>query len=152
MEIFILVIFTGVIATALDWTYDASEYSFGEMATLSFDVDVSTTDDSRTVDGLRLWQLGMFVSTAPDGSGRREAVRTQILDGYNQARPLSPPSPIDFEFSGVRLDMNPLGCTDFRYLCLEFGKQAGSDPEFSFATATGGDTLVSCKEVQCQGE
>ena len=152
MPLFGFISFSGVIATALDWTYDAGTYSYGEIASVNFDVTVSTTEDSRNVNGLGLWRVGVFASTQADGSGRREAENTQILDAYNQGQALNPPIPLNFDVNGVRFNMNPLGCESYRYLCVEFTKRQGSDPDFAFQTATGGDRLVSCKEVQCQSK
>ena len=142
----------GVVAEELVWSYAAGDYALGETASLAIETEISVTEDSRDVDGLRLWNLALFASTADDGTGRRVAVQSQILDAYNQAQALTPPAPLQFNLASVRYDMNPLGCTAYGYLCLEYSKQSGSDPDFKFETTTGGDSLISCKEVQCRGE
>ena len=149
---YIYLLFLGVIATALDWTYGAGSYSYGELASVDFDVTVSTTEDSRNVNGLGLWRVGVFASTQADGSGRREAENTQILDAYNQGQALTPPTPLNFDVNGIRFNMNPLGCESYRYLCVEFTRGVRADPDFAFQTIDGGDNLVSCKEVQCQSK
>ena len=123
----------------------------GQPATLSLNVAIPTTEESRDVDGLGLWRLGLFGSRQADGGGQRLGNVDQILNSYHQANGLSGGNPLQLRDITTRFDLSQIGCTDYQYLCVEFDKGQSAQPDFAYRVSTGENTLVSCKPQPCRG-
>lgn len=138
----------GVILTGIDWSYDESV-----PRTLSISASADVTLNSRNLDGSGLWTMGLFGSTNGRGLGNRLGHQQQILNLYNQGRTVMPPRPITFRNIDTRFNIEQLGCnSEYQYLCLELSKGANPNPEFSFRTIDGDDSLMSCKQRECRGK
>ncbi|XP_038058441.1 collagen alpha-2(V) chain-like isoform X2 [Patiria miniata] len=141
----------GVTVTEMDWSYETGTMQYGMPTPLAIDATVRTTPESRELDGTGLWKMNLFGSRNADGSGQRQPERSQILDGFNQARSMPAGGPIQFNDISTRLPMEDLGCGEYGYLCLEFEKGVYANPRYSFRTAGPGDSLISCKPADCGG-
>ena len=136
----------------MEWSRDVGQLQYGVSTPLTISADVSATPDSPSVAGTGLWKMNLFGSRNMDGSGDRVAERTQILDGSNQAKPLADGStPIEFTDIGTNFPMEELGCGEANYLCLEFTKGDRPNPEYSYSTVSGADSIINCKEEDCRG-
>ncbi|XP_072173532.1 uncharacterized protein [Diadema setosum] len=141
----------GATAIDIDWTADVGDAPFGQPSPLTLTADVNFDPESPDVNGLGLWELGVFAAREPDGSGpRRDEIR-QTLDPFNEAKPLEEGGPLEFDGIKTNFPIDELGCDDYRYLCVEFRKGQRPSPDFKFETATEGDTIISCKEQECRG-
>ncbi|XP_038058584.1 uncharacterized protein LOC119729863 [Patiria miniata] len=142
----------GVKVTDLDWSADVGEMRYGIPTPMTIDATVGTASDSRSLSGSGLWRMDLFGSSDLEGTGQRKPVVTQILDAGDQAIPLgSPGNPIQFNGVDARFPIEEVGCADLPYLCLEFKKGDSPNPQYTFGTEDGGDSLVKCRKEKCRG-
>ncbi len=142
----------GVTFANMNWEREMGQMQYGVPTPLTISADVSSTPDSPSVEGSGLWKMNLFGSRNMDGSGDRVAERSQILDSFNQGKPLlDPRTPIEFTDIGSDFPMEELGCGEVNYLCLEFTKGKSPKPDYSFGTTSGEESLINCKEEECRG-
>ena len=136
----------------MEWSREAGQIQNGIPTPLRISAEMSSTPESPALSGSGLWKANLFGSRNMDGSGDRVAERTQILDGYNQAKPLVEGGvPIEFTDITTNFPMEELGCGDVNYLCLELTKGDYPNPKYPFATSTGEESVINCKEEECRG-
>ncbi|XP_072174093.1 uncharacterized protein [Diadema setosum] len=142
----------GATAIDMDWEADIGDAPFDQPSPLSIDANVNFEPDGADIEGQDLWQMGLFASQSPDGTGPRKDEQTQILDPFNQAMPLEGGGPIEFDDIQTNFPVNQVGCDDYGYLCMEFKKGQRAAPDFKFETTSGEESIVSCKEQECRGK
>lgn len=113
------------------------------------DVDILPSPNSRDIGGFDLWKVGVFTSRNPRGSGPRQGYVEQILTPSQASKSLDSDEPLEFDDITTPFDASDVGCTDYRYICLEFQKGEFSFPDFMFETTDGEDSIVRCELVPC---
>ena len=125
----------------------------GEPDDVTLDITVGTSENSRNLDaGQNLWRVGMYGSQNEQGTGEKRGFVTQVLDPSNAGKALVGGSDLAFNAIEAGFPMDQLGCTDFKFLCLEFTKGYGANPDYKFEVEGGGDRIVKCKPEECRGE
>lgn len=127
---------------------DYPEFVGDETPTITIDADVIPADDSGPVAGEDLWKMGVFGSQNPDGSGPKVGVQEQILGPDHLGESLFSGQPLSLNNITTEFDTTLVGCTDFKYMCVEFSKGESPSPNFQFETSEG-DSLVRCQKVPC---
>ncbi|XP_033625444.1 uncharacterized protein LOC117288629 isoform X2 [Asterias rubens] len=140
----------GVTLTDMDWEYDVGAMQYGMPTPLTIDAEVRTTPESRELEGTGLWKMNLFGSRNADGSGQRMPERSQILDGYNQARPLPAGGPVKFDDVVANFPIEDIGCNDFKHICLEFTQGDYPNPQYAFRTADDKESIIDCKPAKCR--
>ena len=137
----------------LSWSREAGQMMYGMPTPLTIAAEVTTTPDSPPVEGSGLWKMDLFGSRSMNGSGVRLNERTQILDSYNQAKSLAGGG-TPLEFSDVRSNfpLEDLGCGEYKYLCLEFTKGDYANPDYTYATTSGKQSVINCLPEKCRGK
>ena len=116
--------------------------------TLYFDFNVNSNPTGGDVSGNNLWRLETFTATSSDGSGRRDILRTQTLDGADASRDLSGGNTLVFRNLEALVDSADVNCDEDYYLCAELSKHVGSSTDFTMR-ATREDALTSCRLIRC---
>ena len=120
---------------------------------VTLNINVGTSENSRNLDdGENLWRVGMYGSQNDQGTGEKRGYVSQVLDPFNSGKSLEGGMPLEFNAIEADFPMDQLGCTDFKFLCLEFTKGYGANPDFKFEVEGGGDRIVKCKPEECRGE
>ena len=141
-------------ARTLTWDYTSSNVILGQASPLVINSEVSFVDNEAIVTGSNLWKVSLFGSRTTTGLGQRIGGSSQILSSRQASTPLGARTADGMhtlEINGISttFDLSSIGCGDFTYLCLEFGKTSQPSPPFEFATDSGTDTVISCKLFQC---
>ena len=106
--------------------------------------------NSRDVSGTNLWELGIYGSKNPDGSGERFNYRDQILDSTQAGTPLDGDRPFFLDNIQTVFDAGSVGCTEYQYLCVDFKKGRSPSTDFTLQIGdTNDQTLTSCKQMAC---
>ncbi|XP_072166826.1 uncharacterized protein [Diadema setosum] len=142
----------GATAIDMDWEPEVGDAPFDQPSPLTIDAEINFEPDGADIEGENLWQMGLFASKNPDGSGPRKDEQTQVLDEFNQATPLEGPGPLQLDGIKTNFPINQLGCEDYGYLCMEFKRGQRPQPEFKFETTSGEDSIISCKKQECRGK
>ena len=137
---------------SLDFEREVGVISYGRPAEMSLDVTVGTSDDSRNVEGTGLWRMGMYGSTNEEGTGEKRAYVNQVLDPFGAGKSLEGGVDLAFNQLEAQFRIDELGCSEYKFLCLEFAKGYGSDPNFAFRAEDGSDRITKCKPEECRGE
>ncbi|XP_022088426.1 collagen alpha-1(II) chain-like [Acanthaster planci] len=141
----------GATFSGMSWSREVGQQQYGLPAPLTIDAQVTATPDSPSVDGTGLWKMNIFGSRSMNGSGVRQNERTQILDGFNQGKSLSAGGgPLEFSDIQTRFPLDDLGCGEYKYLCLEFTKGDNANPDYSYATTTGAQSIINCLPEKCR--
>ncbi|XP_033116355.1 uncharacterized protein LOC117116426, partial [Anneissia japonica] len=133
--------------SSMDWQMRA-HISKTHMSNFLVDIFITADATSNDISGTALWRVGMFGSRNSDGSGQRLPVADQILPSRYQSIPYKNKVPLQFTNIRGTQDMRGMYCTDFRYLCVEFGKNRNPIPDFNFY-AGDSETLTSCQSIPC---
>ncbi len=138
--------------TSVFWGVEAVNYVARGPSELLIDAIV-LTESPTDVIGTNLWRLGLFGSEHPDGSGQdRLDYHHQILNETDASVPLISSLPISVMFLvGVEFDVGKIGCTKYKYLCLELAKNVNATPDFNFRSSNGPATFIGCRLAPCNG-
>ncbi|XP_022084638.1 uncharacterized protein LOC110976020 [Acanthaster planci] len=126
-------------------------YPHDEPVNISLQVELtpSKSPDVPTsiVEGTGLWRLAIFGNKGQNGSdGERFDERPQVLSGSDQDARLTPTDGLVFDVT-TQFVIGQVGCDNFPYFCVEFGKGYGPVPNFIFEAP-----LTVCLEVPCAYE
>ncbi|PIK42192.1 hypothetical protein BSL78_20957 [Apostichopus japonicus] len=144
----------GLTATDLDWTItEVADPVYGEETAVELDVNVDFTPDSANKKGEGLWRVGMFGSESPDGDGDRYGDVYQTLN-EEKATTAKKGTELVIDDIATEFEIGTIGCTEVRYICVEFAQGDDPDPPFTMnVESSRGDTsttsLVTCKEHEC---
>ena len=145
----------GVRANSIDWSYEATNVVPGEQTPFCIQASVSMADGTRELSGDGLWRLGLFGSRSPDGIGERHDFIHQTLNDDKASQMIESGKNLDLADINTQFDAGALGCTDFKYVCVEFAKGDNAEPDFSFTVANkrseyAEEKIVSCKPAPCE--
>lgn len=147
-------LYAGLTATDLDWTItEVADPVYGEETAVELDVNVDFTPDSANKKGEGLWRVGMFGSESPDGDGDRYGDVYQTLN-EEKATTAKKGTELVIDDIATEFEIGTIGCTEVRYICVEFAQGDDPDPPFTMnVESSRGDTsttsLVTCKEHEC---
>ena len=65
--------------------------------------------------------------------------------------PAIPGSRMEFLIN-TRFEVTGVGCSTFKYLCVELDKGDNPDPDFIFNEARRGRPIVTCEKIPCRGK
>ncbi|XP_022084270.1 uncharacterized protein LOC110975788 [Acanthaster planci] len=116
---------------------------------LELDAVVYMSPDSMAIRGTNLWQLAVWGSTVPDGSGPRIQLVDQVLSQQLADRNFVPPEPLFFPTVPFSLDMTGRECGEVTHICAEFSKLEPSNPPFQLAASPDTSVLTVCQPVEC---
>ncbi|XP_071822533.1 uncharacterized protein [Apostichopus japonicus] len=142
----------GVVARFLTWSPDGEdrEHVPGELSPIIGDVTVDLVPASRDVAGNRLWKLSAFASSDSNGDNQVGPRFRQVLSTSQAKTPVEDGGPLIFRnVVTPPYPIDLLGCGDYKHFCLELRKSEVSDPDFSFETTDGADTVKQCVEYNC---
>lgn len=123
------------------------------MSPIIGDVTVDLVPASRDVAGNRLWKLSAFASSDSNGDNQVGPRFRQVLSTSQAKTPVEDGGPLIFRnVVTPPYPIDLLGCGDYKHFCLELRKSEVSDPDFSFETTDGADTVKQCVEYNCDGE
>ncbi|KAJ8042856.1 IgGFc-binding protein [Holothuria leucospilota] len=109
---------------------------------VNFDVTFDRSSD--VIDGNPLWQLGMFASQSPDGTGPTRVLSRQLLDENQVAAGVRPGGVLRFRTSDS-FDFAGLGSgTNFPYICLSLEKHSAADFELVVGDR---NAIIGCQAV-----
>lgn len=116
------------------------------------DLNAQLNPDSDVIRGQGLWRVGLFGSPMANGSSdeRFNYVR-QLLDPSQASVPVIPGGKINFPTLPTQFDIMKLGCSKFKYICLEIAKGDEPRPDFVFHNDAQ-KPLIFCKSVSCPGK
>lgn len=150
MVLFVFLPELGVIVTDMEWSYTSSKPIPSQPDVLEIDMSVDSLETASGIDGRRMWRVGIFASKRRDGTGPRQSTNYQILNTFQARKPLVAGQRLNIDTIATRFDLDEINCdSGYRYLCLEFAKSMRPLPDFEFTTTTGGNTIIRCKEHEC---
>ena len=120
------------------------------------DVSVSasmyTMPGSDVINGRGLWRIGLFGSPSANGSsGDRFNYVRQLLSPSESSQNAGPSTKLTFPSLITQFDVLSLGCTEFKYLCIEIAKGDNPQPDFVFHNDAQ-KPIILCRKVSCQGQ
>ncbi len=115
---------------------------------MTVDADVTFNQRSKELDGRGLWKINIFGSKNNKGKGQRFDEKTQIASPDEQGYPLRPRNGLSFVQMQTAMDLATVGCTEVKYLCVEFMKGDRPKPNYEMII-DGGDSLISCQLRDC---
>lgn len=134
----------------IDWTYNADDSIPGRETPISITTNLLPFPNSRDITGNDLWEMGLYGSKNPDGSGEKFNYEDQILSPEQAGTPLDGDTPFFLDNIDTNFDVGSVGCTDFRYLCVDFKKGRNPSTDFTFQIGdTAENTITSCKRMAC---
>ncbi|KAJ8042159.1 Galactose-specific lectin nattectin [Holothuria leucospilota] len=108
-------------------------------------IDLVPHPSTDTISGTNLWRLGFFGSKNSDGSGQRMGEYPQLLLPFQSGKRLAPDSPFSISVERFLSLANIGSGKSFPYLCIEFGKADGANPDFLFLGSEDGQTIILCQ-------
>ncbi|XP_072021184.1 uncharacterized protein [Amphiura filiformis] len=140
-----------VAVTSVFWGVEAVNYVTRGPSDLLIDAIVFT-EGPNDVMGTDLWRMGLFGSKYANGSGPRLDYQHQILNSTYASKPLFTWKPISLGFLvGVQFDVGKIGCSIYKFFCLEFAKGDNPTPDFNFRSLNGPATFIACRTAPCNG-
>lgn len=133
---------------------------------LTINAAIEVDPVSRGLSGNGLYEMSVFVASDQDGSNRQTPSFDQVLTPAQMSTQLPQGGPL--VINGIQtppLVVEKLGCAEFKYLCVEFRKGDGANPDYT-AEFTQSDTeigsadddviftdnsLIHCREEKCPG-
>ena len=114
---------------------------------LQLRASIDSTDSG--IEGDDLWKMKAYGSTNSDGSGVRYNELDQVLTNLQQDTGVAAHDTLNFVPIGLNFDMEELGCSEVKYICLELQRDPSSSVIFSLESEGG---LTRCMELRCEGE
>ena len=139
----------GIYAENLEWTLDTTEVVLGQKSPVIIHANVTMADLGSDISGQKLWKASLFGSKDPNGEGDRFSESEQILNQEGIGQSAQRGSTMVLPDSSTLFNVGAIGCTDWRYACLEFGQINSPKPPFHFFTVGGEPTLIKCQERPC---
>ena len=111
---------------------------------------VTLTADPQSADAREenMWQLSAYLTSSPDGSGKRTVLGEEILTPRESSQALFSGSRAGFYDLRTRVDLDTLECSASNYLCIEVARATNAPNSFSF-TGSRSDSLSSCERLEC---
>ncbi|XP_041460889.1 uncharacterized protein LOC121412045 [Lytechinus variegatus] len=133
------------------WGITVATFRRSAPSDIVLDVLVQITPDSELIQGNGLWRIGLFGSPLANGSSseRFNYVR-QLLDPALASLPITPGQKINFPALPAQFKIIELGCSRYKYICLEIAKGDEPQPDFVFHNDQQ-KPLIFCKSVSCPG-
>ncbi|PIK42696.1 5 alpha fibrillar collagen [Apostichopus japonicus] len=141
----------------LDWTIESIDSAPGRRTPTTLDVTTKLRNDTRDVNGTRLWRLGLYGSNSEFGVGPKFDEVYQLLTDERIALPIENRKPLKFGELVTQFEIGTIGCVDnVNYVCLEFEKNTNPDPDYVIIIQDkrGDDvkSLISCKRKLCEAK
>lgn len=137
--------------TGLSWSMQPIIIRNDARSLLRLRITAPISNTSDTINGRGLWKVALFGSVDSLGSEPRFDYHHQILRQEDQnevalpGRNLSFNSIIDFDLMGV-------GCSQYKYLCIDFSKGESPVPDFYLPLSGGASSIKSCQRARCFGK
>ncbi|XP_033116763.1 uncharacterized protein LOC117116766 [Anneissia japonica] len=142
--------FLDALLTGMSWTLKETRVRPDTLTDMQFQVVVNASSESSEVRGTGLWEVVVFGSTHIKGRGKRFDPRGNLLTPSQQATPTIPGGSMVFKNVVTPFRLSNLGCSKYKYLCVEFKQGDAPDPDFFFASMDFEDTIIVCTNIPCQ--
>ena len=116
--------------------------------------DVNTTvhvhPSSPDVTGKGLWKLSVYGSKDKDGKGPQYQLVDNVLNTTQQKQSLTAGNDLLFGLSPGEIDIQGIGCGEYKFICVDFKKGDNPKPDFDFVTIqTPSHKFTLCMLMQC---
>ena len=118
-----------------------------------FTFEATTTPDSGSVSGERLWDLSIFGSQNPVGDGVKHALKYSYnFNRYQEAKTATGGGVINYGFVDTNFDMTGLVCNDINFICATLRKHDSPSPDFELVPVPDNRVLTDCFRIKCDGK
>ncbi len=118
-----------------------------------FTFAATTTPDSGSVSGERLWDLSILGSQNPVGDGVKQAVKYLYnFNRYQEAKTAVGGNLISYGFVDTNFDMTGLVCNEVNFICATLRKHDNPSPDFELKAVPDQHVLTDCFRVKCDGK
>ena len=112
-----------------------------------------THADATNVRGNNLWQVAVYGSRRPDGSGVKTGYDEQILDPQEASTTLNDGENLPLTDVSFGFDLSGARCEDSQYVCFDLNKNARASVDFHFEARPDESVLTQCVDMRdrCKG-
>lgn len=118
---------------------------------VSFRLTAQPSPHSGGLQGLELWNLNVFGSLDPFGTGERINQVSGVLTPQQRSTSVVPPSNMNFGYVQHYFNMSGVDCSDITHLCAELVKGTQPNPDFQFSALPDERVLIDCFNIHCMG-
>ncbi|XP_071825938.1 uncharacterized protein [Apostichopus japonicus] len=136
------------VISSVGWSTGRYMVSRNQPSRLNMRMTVLPSPSSDLITGTGLWEVVVFGSEHPRGSGQRFEQNRNILTRRQESQPLYPGEEMIFD---VEFDfmIGQIGCDRVNYFCVEFKKGSNANPDFEIPSTLGDNTIRKCEERSC---
>ncbi|XP_071941984.1 uncharacterized protein [Antedon mediterranea] len=142
--------FLDALLIGMSWNLKETKVRQDALTNIKFQIVVNASEESQVIRGTGLWDVAVFGSAHSSGRGKRFDERDNLLTPSQQAIPTLPAQGMVFDEVSTPFKLSVLGCSEYKFLCVEFKQGDDPNPSFFFASMDFEDTIIVCANIDCE--